>query len=322
MKKKPLLMLAITAIMLLVLGQTAMAFSDTGSGSNAEKINALKEQGVLNGTGNDQFKPEGELTYAAAISMLVKGFDLNLNAFDFVKKPEATDTFPNLSNDAWYSEAFVIAHYNDLDIPRDVKPNDIITKEQYAHHLFQAISTTGEYAYIEIFMVLNDESDVNPDYMNSIQKLLITKVAELDKDQNFLPKKAITRGEAAVWLHDGLKLVEEMTPIEPQPPLPVYDINLDVKSVNEDINKVTLTAEVPHPGYGLRIASIVFEGDQAVIYTEPTLPDPDMMYPQVITTVEVSTYIDAAYKPVLEQGFGTDGAEASDQPISEQHVVH
>jgi hypothetical protein len=322
MKKKPILILAITALMMLVLGQSVFAFSDTGSNPNAEKIKALKERGILSGTGSDQFKPDGELTYAAAISMLVKAFDLNLDNVRFVKKPEATDYFPNLSNDAWYSEAFIIAQVKELDIPADVKANDPVTKEQFAHHLFQAINTTGQYAMIKMWMIINDEDDVTPGYMTNIQNVLLTKIAEVDKDGNFLPKKSITRGEAAGWLYEGLKFVDERTAIEPQPEYPQYDIKLDVKAVNDDINKVTLSAEVPHPGHGLRISSIVFEGDQAIIYTEPTLPEPDKMYPQVITTVEVATYVDAAFKPILADDlYSMEGSEGSDQPISEQHPL-
>ncbi len=322
MKKKPILILAITALMMLVLGQSVFAFSDTGSNPNAEKIKALKERGILSGTGSDQFKPDGELTYAAAISMLVKAFDLNLDNIRFVKKPEATDYFPNLSNDAWYSEAFIIAQVKELDIPADVKANDPVTKEQFAHHLFQAINTTGQYAMIKMWMVINDEDDVTPGYMTNIQNVLLTKIAEVDKDGNFNPKKAITRGEAAGWLYDGLNFVEKHTAIEPQPEYPQYDIKLDVKAVNDDINKVTLSAEVPHPGHGFRISSIAFEGDQAIIYTEPILPEPDKMYPQVITTVEVATYVDAAFKPVLADDlYSMEGSEGSDQPISEQHPL-
>ncbi|MNV98802.1 hypothetical protein D3C71_1940940 [compost metagenome] len=79
---------------------------------------------------------------------------------------------------------------------------------------------------------------------------------------------------------------------------------------------------MPHPGYGFRISSIAFEGDQAIIYTEPTLPDPDKMYPQVITTVQVTAYVDAAFKPVLAQDlYSVEGSIGQDQPISEQHPL-
>lgn len=308
MKKKPLFIVAIVAILLFTLGQTVMAFSDVGKNPNAEKINALKERGILSGYADGEFKPNDTLTYASAVSMIVKGLDLNIDHVRFIRMPLASDNHPNLKDDAWYSSAFVIADFYGLDIPKDVNDSDKITKEQFAHHLFKAMMSKGDYAFIEIFMMLNDEADVDSKYMDSIQKLLISKIASLDKDQNFYPKQAITRGEAAAWLFDGIKFVKEQKPIEPAPEVPAYDAELSVEAVNADVNKVTVTAQMPHPGYGLRIASISFEGERAVLNLEVVQPDPDKMYPQVITEVKVSTYVDAKLKPVLAESVGSGSA--------------
>lgn len=313
MKKKPLLIMALTVILIFTLGQTVMAFSDVANNPYGDKIKALKEKGILSGVANDQFKPGDKLTYASGISMLVKGLDLNLDLFDFIKEPKVSDFFTNLSDDAWYSHAFIVAQAHGLEIPQDVKANDPITKEQFAHHLFQAMMTKGDYAFIEIYKIIKDEADVNGDYMNSIQKLLISNIATVDKDNNFYPTQPITRGEAAAWLHDGMKFVAETKPIDPQPELPAFEQKLTVEAVNEHVNKVTITAQMPHPGYGLRIASIQFEGDQAIIHTEGLLPDPDKMYPQVITEVKVTTYVDAAFKPVLPAT--TDGSSSSSSEV-------
>lgn len=299
MKKKPLLMIVLTAILLFTLGQSVMAFSDVAKDPNADKINALKEKGILSGFANDQFKPDDKLTYASGISMIVKGLDLNIDHIRFIKMPKASDKHPNLSDDVWYSQSIIVADFYGLDIPENIKANDPMTKEQFAHHLFQAMMTKGDYAFIKIYMVVNDEADVNGEYMDSIQKLLISKIASVDQENNFYPTQAITRGVAAAWLHDGITFVEDQPTLEPEPQTPIYDQKLTVEAVNKDINKVTISAQMPHPGYGLRIASIHFDGDQAVIYVEAIEPDPDKMYPQVITEVKVSTYLDSSLKPVL-----------------------
>lgn len=317
MKKKSWLMIALTFVLLFSLGQSVMAFSDVDKGADKEKIEALKEKGIVNGISKDHFNPKGTLTYAAGVSMIVKGLDLNIDHVRFIRMPLASDNHPNLKDDAWYSQAFVIADFYGLDIPEDVKPNDKMTKEQFAHHLFKAMMTKGEYAFIELFVVINDEADVNPAYMDSVQKLLITKIASLDKKNNFHPTQSITRGEAAVWLHDGMKFVEETPTVEPMPEPPVFEQTLSVEAVNKDVNKVTITAQMPHPGYGLRIASISFDGEEAVIYTEAIEPDPDKMYPQVITEVKISTYVDAKFKPVLpETGGGSDGSAGIEEAIA------
>ncbi|MHA6484691.1 S-layer homology domain-containing protein [Paenibacillus sp. strain BS8-2] len=305
MKKKPLFMIAIIAILVFSLGQTVFAFSDVSKDPNANKINALKEQGILSGFGDGSYKPGESLNYASAVSMIVKGLNLNIDDITFIRMPLASDNHPNLEDDAWYSKAFVIAAHYGLDIPKDVKATDLITKEQFAHHLFKAMMTKGEYAFIEIYKIVEDESDVDTMYMNSIQKLLIIEVASVDKDQMFYPKQAITRGVAAAWLHDGIQYVKEVAPIEPEPELPAYDLKLNVETVNADINKVTVTAQLPNPGYGLKITSITFEGDQAILNLEVLLPDPDKMYPQVIKEAKVSTYVDAKLKPVLAEAIGS-----------------
>lgn len=303
MKNKPFLIVTLTAMMMFILVQSVVAFSDTEGTAEEKKIAALKEKGIISGYSDNTFKPDGKLTYAAGVSMIVKGLDLNIDNLRFIKEPKATDSFPQLNDSAWYAGNFIIAFHNGLDIPKDVKASDVMTKEQFAHHLFNAMMTKGDFAFIEIFMMINDESDVNPAYMDSIQKLLISKIAVLDDENNFYPHQHITRGAAAAWLHDVIELVESMFPIDSKPGTewPAYKLDVDVTPVNVDVNQVTITAKMPHPGYGLRVASISFQGDEAHIKLAPILPDPDRMYLQVITDVSVTTYIGSEYTPVLSK---------------------
>lgn len=312
MRKRPIVIIMLVAMMLFTLGQSALAFKDVKNDANEQKIAELKKLGILNGNAQDKFNPKGNLTYAEGVSLIVRGLGLNIDNIRFIKAPKASDYYPNVKDDAWYSDAFIIASLNGLEIPNGVKPNDIMTREQFAHPLFKGMTKKGDYAFIEIFMLLEDEAEVNKDYMDSIQKLMISKVVTLDKTNKFYPKKAITRSDAASWLYDAIQFVKETAPIPNSPEQPTLDPKLTVTAVNADINKVTVTAQVPHPGYGLRIASIEFNGDQAIIHVEAVLPDPEKMYPQVITDVQVSTYVDAKLKPVLPATSG--GSEASTGP--------
>jgi hypothetical protein len=300
MKKKPFLVLMMAVIMLLTVSQSAWAFNDIKNDRNAQKINELQKQGILKGQGkNGNFNPKGKLTYAEGVSLIVKGLDLNIDHIRFIKMPLASDYFPNVANDAWYSQSFIVAGNYDLGIDKSIKPTDVMTREQFAHHLFKAILTKGDYAFTEIFLLIKDQADITEAYSDSIQKLLITNIAELDKASKFYPKQSITRSDAAGWLHGAINFVKNTPPIETLPEIPTFDLKLDVAAVNKDINKVTVSTQVPHPGYGIRIAGITFEGDQAIIQVETVMPNPDQMYPQVITDVQVSTYVDAAFKPVL-----------------------
>jgi len=310
MKFKPIMMLAIVMTLIFTLGQSVYAFKDVKGDPNENKINALKKHGIINGNSKDKYDPQGKLTYAAGISLIVKGLDLNIDNIRFIKEPLATDYFPNLKNNEWYSQAFIIAAVNGLDIPQKVKANDVMTREQFAHHLFMGISAKGNYAFIELYKQFDDEKDVTQGYMNSIQKLLVSEIVQLDKKNKFNPKKNITRSDAAAWLYDAIEFVKNVPPIvdpEPQPD-PIYDPKVTVAAVNAEISKVTVTAQVPHPGYGIKIASITFEGQNAFIHLEAVLPDPDKMYPQVIADVEAVTYISSAYKPVLAVEYDKDAS--------------
>jgi hypothetical protein len=317
MKMKTVLLLAVSMLLVFTLGQSVFAFSDTGKDPNKSKIEALQKQGVIKGEKGDKFNSNGKLTYAAGITLLVNGFNLNIDNIRFIKEPKVSDYYTNLKDNAWYSKAFIIAQYNGIDVPKNVKADDVMTREQFAHHLFKAIMKQGDYAFIEMFMTLNDEKDVNKDYMDSIQKLLISKIASLDKNNNFYPKKAITRSDAAAWLYDGIQFVKDT------PTIPAYqeiqDLKLTVTSVNKDINQVTISGQAPHPGYGLKVTSINFVDGQAVIQVETVQPDPDKMYPQVITEVSATTYVDAAYKPVLASAEA--GVSSSDVAVSSSAVA-
>lgn len=191
MRKRSVLILTLVAMMLFTLGQTVWAFKDVKNDVNEQKIAELKKLGILSGDNNDRFNPQDKLTYAQGVSLIVKGLDINIDHIRFIKAPKATDYFPNLKDDAWYADAFIIASINGLEIPQAVKANDVMTREQFAHHLFKAMMTKGDYAFIEIFMLLDDEADVNKDYMDSIQKLIISKVITLDDTNKFLPKKRL-----------------------------------------------------------------------------------------------------------------------------------
>ncbi|REE92923.1 S-layer family protein [Paenibacillus taihuensis] len=306
--RKPLLVMTMLVVLFLAVTQSVWAFSDTKQDPNEAKITELQKRGILSGSGskNDLFVPNGKVTYAAGITMLVKGLGLNIDNLRFFKKPEVSDSFSMMKNDAWYADTFIIAAYNDLDLARDTNPAASMTREQFAHHLYKTLLRTGNYAFDDLGVVLKDQADVNPSYFGSIQTLITTHIIQVDASQKFNPKAAITRSEAAGWLYNTIKFVEEHSsmPVEQPTPSPLFDVKLFTAAVNKDVNAVTVSAQAPNPGYGVRIASISFEGNQAIIYVEPTSPDKDKMYPQVITEVKAVTYVSSAYTPVL----GASGA--------------
>jgi hypothetical protein len=300
LKTKPLLLLLMILSLCFAAAGSAFAFGDIQNDEEKNAIEQLHKQGIIQGIGNGKFVPKGMMSVGTAVSLIVRGMDLNIDHIKFIKEPKASDYFTKVDDRAWYAQAFIIAHHNGLDIPRDINPETQVTREQFAHWLYNAIESKGDYAWIEIYMMIEDEDQVDPAYMTSIQRLLIGKIAKTDKDGKFRPKQPITRSEAAGMLHRALEFVKNTPPIEPLNPYEgiLSDVTLKTESVNAYITKVTVSAQAPHPGYGLEIANIAFQGNQAIISWRVVLPDPAAFYPQVITEVSAVTYIPAGYEAV------------------------
>lgn len=295
-----------TLLLSLLLTATAVpafAFSDTTSDTNAIKIDSLQHSGILSGQPGGKFNPQSPMTFSAGVSAIVKGFNLSLAAFTFDKAPQASEQFPNLKDNVWYSDAFVIAAANGLDIPKDVQPNEPMSRELFVHLLSQAINLNGNFPTILRFNHVADEASLTPAYISSVQHLLNIGVSLLDKNDSFQPKQAITRSTAAGWLYDTTEYVARMKDKESSSPVntasPLTDYHLSSVKVNDKISEVTISATAPTPGYALKVTSIVFEGSKALITTEVNKPDPEAIVAQVLTEIKTTTYIPAGYTPVF-----------------------
>jgi len=276
---------------------TAFAFQDLEP-ENKEAVLALQERGVVSGIDSEHFAPKGKLSFAQSVQMLVKAFQLNIDNMRFIKEPLASDIYTSVPDDAWYANAFVIAHYNGLEIPKDVNPNASITREQFAHLLVTALEKKGNFPLIKIYIEIKDEEQITPDYQGAIQRLLIYKLAALDSEGRFNPKGELTRGQAASWVHHAIRKWEQLT----EKPAPVEEITVSVDKINDDLNKITLSrGEKPNAGYGIVINGIRFGQDgQAVVTYTLTDPQPDRVYADVITVPQAITYVASNYKVTAE----------------------
>lgn len=301
MMKRWTKIMSLVLAMLMMFSTAAFAFDDLPDGSDRDKIRSLQDRGIVNGYGSS-FMGNKKMTNAEGVHLIVKATDLSLAAFLFIKEPLASDSFDKVPNDAWYSQDFVIASVNGLQLARDIDPAAEMTREAFAHHLLTAMLLKGDYPFTKMLYNVKDEADVNADYRHSLQLLLNAKIVELDKDGSFYPKKAITRRDAAIMVYNTLEFMKAHGKPSPGDGVPVDDpATFTVAKVNDEVNKVTLSwGEKPNAGYSLSISSIVFNTDQtATIYYKQHFPEEGKMYAQVITTPTVSTYLAASYKPVL-----------------------
>jgi len=301
--KKWSILLSLAMALLLLFGTAAFAFDDLPDGSDRSKIRSLQERGIVQGYGST-FMAQKKLSNAEGVHLIVKATDLSLAAFLFIKEPLATDSFDRVPNDAWYSQSFVIAAVNGLNLPRDIDPNAEMTREAFAHYLLSALRIRGDYPFTKMLVHVADESDVNPDYRHSLQLLLNARIVELDKDGRFHPKKSITRRDAALMVYNTLEFIKAHDNPAPGDGAPVdTTVTLSSAKVNDEVNRITLSwGQKPNPGYTLTITGIVFKDDRtAEIHYKLGAPEKDKVYAAVITTPKADTYLAAHYKPILVQ---------------------
>lgn len=186
----------------------AAPFNDIGGSSAQTQIEALREQGIVQGVTKDEFQPSASLTGAQGIPLIVRSMQLSLAAIDFSEAPTAEGYFSKVSNEAWYADDFVIAKANGLDIPADIDPKQPLTREQFAYLLVQGLEKTGQYPLVKMYININDEADLTTAYQGAIQRALLYKLTSLDADGNFKPKATVTREEAAAMVYEAVKFVE------------------------------------------------------------------------------------------------------------------
>ncbi|MNY32867.1 hypothetical protein D3C86_1671100 [compost metagenome] len=148
-----------------------------------------------------------------------------------------------------------------------------------------------------MYIQIQDEDQLNVDYQGTIQRLLLYKITALDANGKFNPKSELTRGEAATWLYNAIRVLE--THVKPPQ---ADEVKVSVEKVNDDVNKVTLSRGMkPNPGYGIRVDSIQFGVDgQAIVKYSLLEPDPDKMYAQVMTEAKAETYVSSNYEVKAE----------------------
>ncbi|QGQ94856.1 S-layer homology domain-containing protein [Paenibacillus psychroresistens] len=304
MKFKWSAVLTFLLVFTLMTGGSALAFSDINDTVGKEDIMALKDKGIISGISDTIFAPNGKLSYAQGITLITKGLNLNINAMSFFKEPKASDFFTKVSDKAWYAQSLMFAQLNGLTLPKDLDPNKLMTREEFTNYLIEGINTTGDYPMIMMYAVINDEKDVNTLYMNSIQQALITKIASADKDQNFYPKRAITRAEAAVMLAKAIEFVEtnknNVIPPAPVNEFPNAEVSYTATPVTSAVYQVDLTwKQAPSPGHSIKIERIEFQGKQALIFYSLQKPVEGSMSAQVLTDLKASTYVDSTYEVQL-----------------------
>ncbi|MEL7655262.1 MAG: S-layer homology domain-containing protein [Bacillota bacterium] len=208
-------MIILAAVLLLSMtGQcfaAASPFTDINDSKSRDKIIELYDDGVIKGMGNGLFNPDGTLTAAQGVQMIVNAFDISLASISFIKAPQATDWFKNANDNAWYADALIRAGANNIGLPADLDPNAKWTKEDFTYYLIMAMESHYNMPMINMMYIETaDESDMTIEYQGAIQRSMKYNITALDQNKKFYPKKQLTRAEAAEMIYNGRTLVTEM----------------------------------------------------------------------------------------------------------------
>lgn len=271
---------------------SASAFADVQDSGQLAIVKSLQSRGIIQGITAAKFAPQNTITSAQAVQMVVKATGLQANP-NFSGK-----SFNSVPEGAWYADAVNIAAQHGLPVSAETKWNKPMTREDFANLLATAIQKTGNYPLIMMYINVADEGQMKEESRGAVQFLLLTKMAELDKNDKFHPKQEMTRMEAAKLTHAAIQFIEKhkQNDVDEQEQAD-ESISTQIVKVNDEVNKVVITKDnLPHPGYGIAVTSIDFvSAKEAVIYYKVTQPDPDKMYPQVISKSTVETYVPSQY---------------------------
>ncbi|WP_054958388.1 protease complex subunit PrcB family protein [Paenibacillus dakarensis] len=291
--KKVLSVLLISSSLFGAGAASAFAFSDVQDNNQRAMVESLQKKGIIQGVSADKFAPQKVITSAQAIQMIVKATGLQMNP-NFSGK-----SFSTVPDGAWYADAVNIAVQHGLPVTAETKWNEPILREDFAKLLAAAVQQTGDYPLIMMYINVADEKNMKEESRGAVQFLLLTKITELEEGDKFLPKHQLTRMEAAQMIYAAMQFIQNHKQDDVKGNDQAgEDISIQIVKVNNEVNKVILTKDdLPHPGYGIAVTSIDFTNqNEAIVYYSITQPDPDMMYPQVISKASTEAYVPSKYK--------------------------
>ncbi len=282
---------------------SASAFSDISNEDNAKIAQSLQQMGVMKGIGQDLFAPSVDLTNAQAVQLIVNAFGLEADpGVDYIP-------VPSFNNDAWYAPAYEAALHNGIKtVTKTDSVSAKMTREQFASLLLEGINTTGQYPTTKMYIFFDDEKEFTGDHLGAIQTLGNMRI--ISPGGEFRPQDPITRMEAAELVYNAIEFIDKVGGDNGNvgEGTEVTEVSVTTAKEADGRVKATLKASLPNPGYGLKINDVKYDGEKATIQYSITKPESGMMYPQVITDAEVSTYLTGTPSEVVaEQTGGATG---------------
>lgn len=176
--------------------ETYFTFTDTRRHWAREEIKSMTAKNVVNGVGNDRFKPDENVTRAEFAKMIVSSLEVDLETYK--------DDFKDVNKSDWAAPYVATAHKLGIikGKTRDsFKPDDEITREEMAAMLSRL--DKGELSDQQVLDELGKYAD--GDKISSWARPYVAKSARMGimkgKKIGFDPKAQATRAEAATTMY-------------------------------------------------------------------------------------------------------------------------
>ncbi|WP_162551218.1 glycoside hydrolase family 9 protein [Paenibacillus tepidiphilus] len=182
---------------------TNVSFNDIGTltAATSDAIRAVAARGVIVGKGAGQYDPQGKLTRAEFVQMLVKFFDLGDST--------AVSKLSDVKAGAWYYSA--IASAEKLGIVQG-RPdgtfgtNEVLSRQEMAVLLHRAL-VSGGYTLERsesVAAAFADQAAIAAYAQAPVAALQQAQVLSADANGNYAPKMQVNRAEAAVLIYNFL----------------------------------------------------------------------------------------------------------------------
>ncbi len=166
-----------------------MVFLDISEHWAKAYIERLKKDNIVSGVGENLFEPNRSVNRCEFISMLLRSFEIQPVQYE--------GAFEDVNVSDWFA-GYIQQALNHNIISKDLKfrPNDEITREE-------ATKAIAKIAKIEKSFELNyiDKEDISPWATEFVEAVTATGLMKGDDLGAFLPKKAMSRAEAATIIY-------------------------------------------------------------------------------------------------------------------------
>ncbi|MGI6493181.1 MAG: S-layer homology domain-containing protein [Pelotomaculum sp.] len=244
--KRVLLMLLLAATLLIAppAGFAGTPFDDIASNQALSDIESVYEKGIMLGTSDNKFNPDGIVNRAQLAVCLVRTFDLGYDYNKLIKAPVPADMYDDVEDNSWYGKASIIIGKNKIfDIPgREFKPYQAVTRAEVASAIAGSFAAKRlSVITTEMWPNYSDITNLPSKQQSDISFVFNTSIMRYTGNK-FGPEQNITRAELAAILNRTLQTLAVATfapEIEPQdiepgsassnnPAAPATDVNTAV----------------------------------------------------------------------------------------------